>query len=356
MKAILTLSLILQLLTLLLVGWLLVAGPLGQRPVEADELRSLLQGTVHHQQQLTGFLDQLRGDLVRMRDAGPPGGASQAAVEEEAPAAPPPEPAQPMPFAETRQVLLDLKQAFQQQRQRRELDETFTGPLDSHQQELRTELLRRGTEALHWVSEELTRQPWDTERDPEFMEYLLAEVLAPLSPADSAASFKLARQALITATNEPVVRQAAAECLRSIDSQNWHQDVIDVVRLAQSGKQLTTVKVKLLRMFLAHPRAEVVETCQELVTSTRAPLPLRIAGVQVLAAQDSDVADTTLANAVREDPALEIKLAALDGLYQRQGAASRGFLEALLAEDSARMPGLVKDKVRMLIERLAEPD
>jgi hypothetical protein len=312
-----------------------------------------LDAQLHLLVEVAVLVDELRLEIVERKDA-LVGDASVPAAAGTAPAAQIPQVAavdEGVLFGATKQVLDELKITYLRLHEALEGDVTFVGPLKTRVDEKRGELLRSSTEALHWVAAEVTRQPYDEDREPEFIQYLLEEVVPALAAGDLTETFKLARQALVTKTNEPSVRQAAAHALRAIDPELWVREIIPVVVMGGGSGKIVALRCQLLQMFVRDPRPEIIEPCQQFIANPSYPISLRNAAVQVLAEQPADGVLATLRDVVLEEQTPELRHAALDGLYRRLGGQDqmRALLEKILDDRTGAFPLALREKAERML-------
>lgn len=364
---VLTVILVVQLATL---GWIAILWRDRDRsqtdPQVAEQLMQL-NARMNLLTEVSVLVDELRQNLQAGPGigAGPGPGAVEVAGSDTPPAtgaaaakaALPPSPAvnsppPGAPFAEAGRILAELKQTFFQYEVALAEDETFVGPLKSRLEQKQADLLRRGIEALHWIAEEVTKLPYEPGRDHRFIEFLVREILPLLAAADHAETFKLARQALVTKTNEPSVRMAAARTLRAIDGELWVREIIPVVEMGGSGGQTVALRAQLLQMFEETPRPEIVGTCQTFLSDPRYPIVLRTSSAQVLAVQNSDAVLPVLRGVILEDPTPELQRAALDALYRRFGDAPdmQTLLQEVVRAPAGAVPTTLREKAQRLLE------
>jgi hypothetical protein len=323
---------------------------------EIQELRSQLSGTLGFQRNLQLYLEGLRQEMAALRGGNTAsavtGVAPQPTINPPAATATEQVAAEPTePFAETRSLLEALKTAFLQRQFALENDQSYLGPLDQQIERNKQKLLKRGSEALHWIHEEVSMRPYMPGRSAEFTAFLLHDLMPSLSAADKDNAYKLCREALVTSTNEPQIRQAAAYSLREIDDVAWVHDVIPVITLSKTGAKSTPMRVHLLGLFAKDPRPEIIAVCRSFLEEPRVPISLRTRAVDVLAAQDEDAIDALLRTLVLEDQTPEIRFRALDALYGRQGPSEQmqGFLKELVQSDSGQVSSTLQEKARSIM-------
>ncbi|MBL8841570.1 MAG: hypothetical protein JNL90_08595 [Planctomycetes bacterium] len=373
-------SLALQLATLGLVVGLLVRrndstaeslAPITQR---LERIGVGLDGALHRQAEIALFLDQLRrqGQAERAEGGAAPVGEPTAARAEGAapggPAGTPgpaasgadgKPPASPLdaspktPFPLAMEALQRVKHAERSLREEIERDTRNVSPLETELKSARDLLIARGHEAVYVVRREVDLQPYEPERDVEFVEYLLKEVVPALSSAAKADAFDIARSALVRATNEPQLKFAGATALLQIDRERWSKDVIDVIKMGSANE--VTLRGQLLGLFEANPRPEAVELSRSILEEARYAVELRTRALFVLAKQDSSAVNPVLRRALFEEPSQMIKNLAFDALWSRlekSPAERRKLLEDVLAANPAQMPEAVQVKAQRLLDEI----
>ncbi len=352
MKQLLGGLLALQVATLALLAWVLLREPSSESSGELAALRHQISGALHQQQQVTLYLDDLRGQLQHLltEQQGLAGDQSPAVASSESPETSQPRDLPPLPentpFPEAARRFQAVKATFQQRETAAEADNSFLQPFDQKLDEQRVSLLRLGTDVLHWIHHEIRLQPYHDERDPVFLAYLLDEILPELSGADAEACFELARDALVKVTNENSVRQAAARTLKKIDDRRWVNEYLAVISKGGQRKRDISLRVSLLDVFLDNPRPAIVPVTEAFLDDPRFPSPLRIKSAAVLAAQESASADTTLKKVLFEDAHTDLRMHSLDALYRRWAGRDDDQLETLLEEVAAADPEQMQSQVR----------
>ncbi len=337
--------------------------PIAQR---IERLTVGLDGALHRQAEIAIFLDQLRKQGQSQLAAGAAGGSEAAGANAAEPnaagstsaGATAPTVARlgavpPTPFPLAMEALQALKHAERALRLEIKNSSNNVSPLETELRQTRDSLIARGHEAVYVVRREVDLQPFEPEREIEFVEYLLKKVVPSLSSAAKADAFDIARSALVRATNEPVLKYAAAVALQEIDSERWSKDVIDVIKLG--GAQEVTLRGQLLGLFETHPRPEAVDLCRSFLDEARYPPELRTKAVFVIAQQDSSAVNPVLRRALFEEPSQLIKNHAFDSLWTRLAnspAERRKLLEDVLATNPAQMPEAVQVKAQRLLDEL----
>jgi hypothetical protein len=364
-----------QIATLALLAGLLLRESIGPKDLQAlTDLRNQMSGALNRQHEIALFLDDLRVELRKLlesrREAGTP---TPGPGEGEGPSEPTANlgglpsgdgaaaPVLPdVPFPEAFVALEELHKVIRQRQDSVDQDETFLASFDRRIEELESELLRRGTDSLHWLNWQIALQPFDEDHDPAFSAFLLEDVLPELSGADPDAAFQIARSALVRETNGNRVRDLAAHALRLIDDEKWAPEVLAVIARAGESERAVSLRVGLMDMFIEDPRPEIVPYCKEYLEEPRHPMPLRSKAIWVLAAQDSGAVDTTLRRVVFEEAAPNLRMHSLDALYHRLAGSSerdgfRRLLEEVIDADAATMQASVREKAQHLLESLNAP-
>jgi len=347
---------VLQLATLGVVVGLLLKGNGSSANPEIERLTQALRGAVNQERIIIQYLEELRARAAgRAASLEPPaevGGTPS-------PADGPPEagsvpgaalPSSPFPAATA--ALADLKRLLRDLKQEIESGSQNTRPIEVEIKRRRDALIARGHEAVFVVRREVDLQPFEPGRDPAFVEYLLAEIVPPLSSGAREDAFDIARGALVRATNEPQIKFAAARTLQAIDPHRWVKEVCDVVALG--GGHEVDLRARLLGLFETSPRPEAVELAKRFVNDARQAPELRTRAVLVLARQDSSAVNPTLRAVLFEDPAPMLKILAFDALWERLKSIDekRRLAEEVLKEDPSRMPEGVHEKARQLLATL----
>ncbi|MBM4014836.1 MAG: hypothetical protein FJ293_07720 [Planctomycetes bacterium] len=329
-----------------------------------ERLTINLEGTLNRQAQISLFLDELRqrwqslpavgAPSAEPASAGPPSADSAAAVRPTAPSAPADssdrtKPKSPFPVAA--EALARLKHAVVELTAELARQGTNVTPLETEVARCRDGLIALGHQAVFVVRREIDLQPFEKDRNVDFIEYLLRQVVPPLSSGAPTEAFDLARSALVRATNEPNLKLAGAVALQQIDGDKWWKDVVDVAKLG-SGREVT-LRCQLLALFADHPHPSVVELCVQLLNEARYPHELRHQAIFTLAKQPSSAVNPALRRVVFEEPNHLMKNHAFDALWGRlEGAqAERAkLLEDVLAADAAQMPDALIQKATRLRE------
>ena len=352
----------LQLATLgLVVGLLLRRNdPTGNADLE--RLTQALRGSVHQQHVITQYLEELRA-MAAARAAGGtpavPAATSEDPADPDSPASSvagtPPAVASSSPFPLAETTLAEVKRMHQALRQEQKTDSNNLEPIKKDLDRRKASLIALGDGAVYVVQHEIDLQPFEPGRDADFVEYLLLEVVPPLSSRAKEEAFEMARGALVRQTNEARVKFAAAKALQQIDSEKWVKQVGDVVLLG--GESQIELRSQLLGLFLDSPKPQAVDICRRFLEDARYASQLRTRAVQVIAKQDSSAVNPTLRKILFEDPAPMLKILALDALWDRLPNESerRKLAQDVVDEDPARMPDAVQVKARQLLEGLSAP-
>ena len=355
------LVLVLQIASLALTGGMLLRENRQPANQSMETTLQQVQGALYQQRELALALDRLRMELTKLL----PGQQNLAPVStqqsmgglEEEPA----EVVRASPsvaFPEAHAALQGMKKTFQDREDAAAEDNHFVAPFQERLAKQKTELLRRGTDSFHWVNLEVSLEPYQEERDPDFIEYLITEVVPELSGANPAATFEMARSVLVKVTNENSIRVAAARLLQLVDSKRWVKEVVDIITRGGTRRRDVSLRVSLLDFFVDRPKPEIADVCKMFLDDARHPSPLRTKAVLVLARQESPMVEPTLQKVLFEDHSPEIRRHALDGLYarlkDRQLDQLRKVLEEVEALDPSRIHGSVKEKAVLMLQQLGE--
>lgn len=352
MKSVLVLVLMIQVATLAVLGGQMLRPDPDERVRDLERefvlLRDAIGGTVNHQREVLNYIEQVRQDLQQMSAGG--GAVSVSDIETEAPQQKAPVPINVFP--ETKEVLLELRDNFRQMQSERNKENNFLEPFLMKQKTLSEKFLDRGPEALHWTNVELSRPPFDSEREPDFQVFLLREILPALATVDQAAAFKTARSALLDNAGISKVRFAAAICLREIDSKAWVREVIPVVQI--TGSKALDLKIQLLEMFVQDPHPQAYKLCEDFLLGRQFPEPLRIKSLHVIAKQDSGPVDSLLRKVLFEDPDNLLKVHAIQALHERLGNSEemRVVLGDVLKTDPAKISPTVQEKAQRILDEM----
>ena len=355
----------LQVLNLGLVAGVLLRENQSDGADELGALRNQISGALHQQQQVTMYLDGLRGQLQQLLlradpataevQSGPVSPPPAIADQREAPGFPS---ASEVPFAEALRRFLALKETFQQREQASNNENTFLLPFESKLDEQQVSLLRLGTDVLHWIHHEIGLQPYHEERDPAFLEFVLEELIPELSSANGAACFELCRDALVKVTNENLVRQAAARTMKLIDDdRRWVNEYLAVIAKGGQRKRDISLRVSLLDVFAKNPDPAIVPVVSAFLKDPLYPAPLRVKAAGVLGTQESPAVDDVLRKVVFEDAYVDLRLQGLDALYRRWADRKdtrdlKQFLEDIVAADAEQMHSQVQQKALVLLDAL----
>jgi hypothetical protein len=329
-----------------------------------ERLRINLEGTLNRQANISLVLDELRQRWQSL-PAPPPAAApnSPTATETAAASSAPPAAALPQresgsdlskpksPFPAAAEALAQLSHAVVALKAELSRQGTNVRPLETEVARCRDALIALGHQAVFVVRREIDLQPFEKDRNVDVIEYLLRQVVPPLSSGAPGEAFDLARSALVRATNEPALKLAGAEALQQIDGDKWWKDVIDAVKLG-SGREVT-LRCQLLALFAKHPHPSVVELCIQLLNEARYPNELRNQAIFTLAKQDSGAVNPGLRRVVFEEPNHLMKNHAFDALWGRltDSPAERAkLLEDVLTTDSAQMSEALIQKATRLRE------
>jgi hypothetical protein len=241
---------------------------------------------------------------------------------------------------------------------RREIkeDRQSVEPLKAELVKAQHELIDRGNEAIYVVGTEVDLQPFEKSRDAIFIAHLLDEVVPAFAATAHGDAFRIARSALVRATNEAPVKFAAARALQRIDDKGWVKEVIDVITLGSADE--VDLRAQLLGLFADSPRPEAVDLCIHFMEDARYPSQLRIKAIMVIAKQDSGAVNPALRKVLFEDTAPLLKNHALDALWERlkrDPADQRKLVEDVLAIEPARLPEGIRDKAQGLLAGLNKP-
>jgi hypothetical protein len=353
----------LQLVTLgLVVGLLLKRNGPAENP-DLLRLTQAVNGALNQERVIVQYLEDLRSEAARRVAKGNPsaetpatGGAGDEATKPSptnAPAHADATAAAPSsPFPEASTALAELKKYVRHLRDELKGNGQNTAPLKQEIASRKDALIARGRGAVWVVQHEVDLQPFEPDRDPDFVVYLLDEVVPPLSSNAKDETFEIARGALVRQTNEPAVKLAAARALQAIDHARWVKDVCDVIALG--GSREIDLRSHLLGMFEAEPHPEIVELCKRFLDDARQPIELRTRAIAVLAKQDSSAVIPELNRVLFEDPAAILKIQALDALWDllKTPEEKRRLADRVAAEDPARMPASVQEKAQRLVALL----
>ncbi len=331
-----------------------------------ERLTINFEGTLNRQAQISLFMDELR---QRWQAVPPAAGAPASPTAEGTPGsagASAPAPSTPAnsgaaadlakpksPFPAAADALAQLKHAVVELTAELARQGTNVTPLETEVARRRDALIALGHQAVFVVRREIDLQPFEKDRNVDFIEYLLRHVVPPLSSGAPTEAFDLARSALVRATNEPNLKLAGAVALQQIDGDKWWKDVVDVAKLG-SGREVT-LRCQLLALFVDHPHPSVVELCIQLLNEARYPHELRHQAIFTLAKQDSSAVNPALRRVVFEEPNHLMKNHAFDALWNRLGssAAERAkLLDDVLAADAAQMPEALIQKATRLREEM----
>lgn len=356
-NALLGIVVVLQLAILVLIGGETLRARQNKKEEPAfEKIDSSLRNLSAALNQQRQFNDQLRRQMEDLRsEAANPAGAAPSG-----PASIGPEPRPTVEALGGSGAIQELQLLLSQREEASESGVLVLSPFDRKIEEARARLLSYGLDALYWVSIEVTRQPYDSRRDPALIEMLLREVVPPISSLDKEGdAFELARDALLTVTNENAIRLAGAWVLKEIAPDRWQKEYADVIRQGGARNRDITLRLALLNAFSDAPWANAVPLCQGFIANIGSPISLRTKSVQVLSRQDSPLIEPTLRTALFEDHAPEIRLHSLDALHRLLGdsAPLRNLLREILDQDAATMHGQVREKARLLLVDLegAEP-
>jgi hypothetical protein len=358
----------LQVVTLGLVVVLLVrrndataAGP------QFDRLTQAVQGALNQERLIIQYLDELRRSAALQAPAAAPG-ANGPPSAEGIPGAPSPAASSPAtgaattsepparsdphsPFPAADEAITQLKRIQRHHREALKGVDQNVGPLATDLARRRSALISRGHEAVYVVRREVDLQPFDAGRDAAFVEYLLNEVVPPLSSGAKEDAFDIARGALVRATNEAPIKYAAARALQQIDSTRWVKEVCDVI--GYGGGQEWELRSRLLGLFAESPKPQAVDLCRRFLEDASSPVDLRVRAIQVLEKQDSSSVIPMLRKVLFDDPAQILKIAAFDSLWNKLPANERRPLaQEVLDADPARMHPSVQEKARVYVEAL----
>lgn len=333
-----------------------------------DRVATALEGALHRQAQISLYMDDLRQRWQAVPvptatsasgaapgtppDGSAPAAAAGVASQGTPEATAPPVARSPFPVADA--ALAKLKHAVLSRIAERKANSTNLAPLDREVELCRDALIALGHHAVFVTRQEIDLQPFEKERSVDFVEYLLLEVVPPLSSGARSEAFDLARSALVRATNEPALKLAGAIALQQVDGEKWWKDVIDVAQLG-TGREVA-LRCQLLGLFLEHPHPAVIDLCLKLLNEARYPPELRNQAIFVLAKQDSSAVNPALRSVIFEEPNHLMKNHAFDALWARleHSPVDRAkLLEDVLAASTAQMPEALIVKATRLREEAA---
>ena len=353
----------LQLATLgLVVGLMLERNGSNANP-EIERLTQAVQGALNQERVIIQYLEQMRREAAASRSPQAPtdpapGSELEPGPPEPAPsdpghAAAPPDAASPFPAAAA--AIAELKRIHQSLRTEQKSDSQNVGPLKQELDRRKSALIGQGHGAVYVVRREIDLQPYEPGRDPQFVIYLLEQIVPALSSNAKDEALDIARSALVRQTNEPGIKLAGGKAMKAIDPNRWVKDVGDVIALGKGSE--ADLRAQLLGLFETAPRPEAVELCRRFLEDSSAPMSLRDRSITVIEKQDSSGVNPILRRVLFEDTAPNLKIRALDALWNRlkDDAERRKLVQSVLDENPARMPDSVQEKARRQLAQLDAP-
>jgi hypothetical protein len=335
--------------------------PAALDPAVAAEIHDLVakvQGAVNQSRIIVDHLEELRKRAAGRGDAaGGPGDppAPTPPAEGSAKKDPSGSPAA-SPFPEATAALQRAKELERDLRREIKDNKQNVEPLRAELARAKKGLVDRGNEAVYVVGGEVDLQPFEKTRDAQFTTWLLDEVVPAFGAEAKSDAFRIARSALVRATNEASVKFAAARALQRIDDRAWVKEVIDVITLGSADE--VDLRAQLLGLFADAPRPEAVDLCKHFMEDARYPAQLRTKAVMVIEKQDSGAVNPALRRLLFEDTSPLLKIHALDALLARlkDPADQKKLLEDVVAIDPARLPDAVLQKAQRRLAELNEPN